>query len=395
MTDYGVVPEGFRRKTLENVLSELESDQRTNISPNINTSLAGPHGQLNATFARQAAFCWEALEGCYDSNDPDKAEADALTNVAKLTGTNRRGASKSVVTLTLNIANATVLLSGIHYAEVLGAPGNRWTPVADYTSPSTGLHDVQFKAENAGPVLANSGTITVISTPVVGWNSVTNALDATAGIPADSDPTLRARREQDLARAGSTTTRAIQADLLALVVNNTNPIATCTVIENDTDIPGYNGLAPHTVEAVILDSPPVTDSVIAQVIWDAKAGGIGTGGSVTSTAIDALSNPQTVKFSRPVSRPIYLAYTLTVGPGWIGDVQFKQAVVADLTLRHSKASGIDVYQWICELAGRQLGVLNLALRLGFSANPTGEADLSIAAREIAKFDTSRVSVVLV
>lgn len=391
MTDFGVTPEGFNRKLLENILDELTDEQRSTLSPNVNTSASSPHGQLNSTFARQAAEGWEALEVAYHSFDPDKAEDDALIQLAKLTGTTPSAATNSRVKCTVNLDIGTTLVRDSHFANVLGNSAARFTIEADYTALITGNVDLFFIAEETGPVLANSGTLTVIATGPSGWNSITNALDAVPGELADDNDRLRARRERELAKPGSATAKAVQADVEGITIEGGRPVQSCLVVENDTDIDGLNGLPRHTIEVVVNDSPTIDNNTIAQVIFDSRAGGIGTAGSVTAAALDALGGSHTIKFSRPLERPIYLTYTIAYGAGYAGDLQFASNAVVSLDA--SNAQGQDVFQWICELAGRQSGVKNLNVTLGFAASPIGEADLSIAARELATFDTSRVVVV--
>lgn len=391
---FGVTTTGFARKLLEDVLTELSDDQRASIHPNVNTSEASPHGQLNATFARQIAFAWEALEKAYDSFDPDKAEDDALTALCKLTGTDFRAATFSRVKADVTLTNGTTLLAGVHFAAVLDQETIRFSPEVDYTAPSTGTFSVWFKSSVAGVVRANAGTLTVIATPVTGWSAVTNAKDASVGNPEDTNDTLRARREQELAASGGATARAIRAAVLEVSDADGNKnVQQVTVVENDTDINGLFGLARHTIEVVVDDSPAMADTLIVQSIFDTKSAGIGTAGSINATALDDLGNAHSVFFSRPVDRPIWLAFALSYGVGYVGDAQFKTNVVAELNAKHG--TGDDVFQWVCELAGRQDGVKNLNVLLGFGPGPTAELDLSILPREKARFDTSQIAVVAV
>lgn len=389
---YGVVPEGFRRKTLQEIKDELEQDQRASISPKINTSPTSPHGQLNATFARELALAWEALEACHDQLDPDKAEGEGLAALAKLTGTARPVATFSEVTATVNLTIGTVLTPDAQFATVEDEPDNRWTPKLPYTATATGNVDLKFRSEFRGTKVANSGTLTVIATPLSGWNSITNADDAVPGREVAEDPEFREVREADVNRAGSTTTKAIATDLRNLVVDGAKPIVAANVLENDTDIAGINGLPPHTLEPVIHDSPDVPNDVIAQTIWDCKAGGIPTVGSEFGLAvIDDNGTTKQVPFSRATIRDVYLEYDLTTTTGYVGDTAFKAAVVSFLRGRHEL--GDDVLRWVCETAANQEGVLNASVKLGFAPSPTLSADLAIGDRELADFSTARVTVV--
>lgn len=396
---FGVTSTGFVRKTQQDIIAELEADQKAEIGPLWDTSAEQIPGQMNGIFSRQLAIVWEHLETVYHANDPDAVEDRPQDMLYKLTGSLRREASKSVVTLACNLDEDTILLAGEHFAAIDGKEDVRWTPVEDYTSPADGSHDLLFEAENAGAVPGPAGTITIRSTPVVGWNSVTNALDAEIGREADTNEVFRQRREADLARSGSTTTRAIKA---ALSDEEAFPdIETVEVFENDTDYEDGDGRPPHTVEALIFDGdPPAADNdEIAQAIWDAKGGGIASYGEESGEAvIDDEGTTKTVNFSRPTTKLVYLAFTLTTGSGYAGASAHKEYIAERANAAHEQ--GGDVYQAIVQsiALGRDpdepfTGVTNVTLaKLGFSNPATAEDDLTIGAREIARFDTTRITI---
>jgi hypothetical protein len=64
MTDFGVVPEGFRLKVLRDVLDEIEGDQKAEISTTLDVTPESPDGQRNGISARQHASSWEVLASC-------------------------------------------------------------------------------------------------------------------------------------------------------------------------------------------------------------------------------------------------------------------------------------------------------------------------------------------
>jgi hypothetical protein len=389
---FGVVPTGFNPKLLQNILQELSDDQKADISPLWDTSSDSPTGQQNGTFARQLALGWEALNDSYDGFDPDKAQDASLVAVSKITGTVPRAASYTTIVCTVNLDLGTTLVSGTHFANVTGNPSVRATPLADYTAAAGGSQPVTFRAELPGPVVITAATLSSINTPVTGWHSVTNALDGVTGLPADSNESLRARRFAELSKAGKTTEKALRATLLALKVNGVEPILSCSVLVNDTDRVDADGLLPHSIECVVNDSPAVASDLLAQTIWDNKAPGVTARGGLSGTATDSDGDTHSVGFSRPSVRAIYLSYSIKISSLslYVGDAAFKQSV-AD-SLRTRAGAGVDVLFWDAQLAAAQSGVGNAAVTLGFSASPTGIADLPIGARELADFDTSRIVV---
>ena len=383
---------GLQIKTIEEILDELSTQQKAEIDATLNTSPDQPIGQMNGIMAAQLREGWEVAQVAFNGFNPDAAEGFLQEKLSALTGTLRKGATKSQVTLDCDLDNTTTLLAGVNFANVTGDPDNRWTPVADFTATSDGVDPILFEAEFAGAVTANAGTIAVIATPVVGWNSVTNPLDATVGTEIETDAELRQRREEELRATGSATLDAIRADVLA------DPkVLQASVFENTSDLIDANGLPPKSIEVVVFDGTPptLTDDEIAQLIFDTKAAGILAFGLESGTATDSLGGFHTIGFSRPTEIEIFvdMFVSIDISTGYAGAAALKTALVAlnlsDLIL------GRDVIAAkLVEVAMAFDGVFDMTSspELGFSAAPSGTTNLTITAREIARLDTSRITV---
>ncbi len=397
-TTFGVTPTGFVRKPLLQILSDVAAYQRANIDPNLKaTSSDSAVGNINGALAREMSLLWEQLEICYNGYDPEAAEAHLLEMLAKLTGTARRAASRSTVTLSCNLNIGTVLLAGTHFAAILGQANVRWSPLANYTATATATVPITFQAENTGPIEAVATTISVIATPVVGWNSVTNTQDASPGRNIDDDPTLRLRRAQELAATGSATVRAIRAALLAC----SPQVLSVLVLENDTDLVS-GGLPPHSVEGIVYDGaiPVVPDTLIAQTLWDKKGGGITAFG--TSSALAVINDAGTTKpvaFSRPTVVPVYLAMTLQkLSTGYPGDAVMKQLIADQCNVFFGVGQNViwsEIYSlpFMLQFNGLAAGIKKIvSLGLDIVASPVATADLVMTNIQIPRFDTSRINI---
>lgn len=388
----GPTATGFEAKTTREIIDDIAARQRATIDPALDLGSETPDGQNNGIFADQLAQAWEALEILYHGFDPDGAGGDLLLNLAKLTGTPRRAAAPSTVTLACDLNSGTQLLADEHFAAIDGNEDVLWTPVEDFTAPSTGSHDVEFESVDLGEVAGPSGTITVIKTPVTGWNSVTNASDATLGRPVDTDATLRTRREQSLTASGSGTPGAVAADVLA--VDN---VETAQGYENDANTTDSEGRPPGSIEILLWDNGLADDDDIAQAIWDSKSGGIKSfsASGDSGTAIDQTGTARTVEFTRVAQKEIHLEIDVETGAGFPGESAMEAAVATAADDAHDQ--GDDVAQSkIIALSHDVEGVASVsAVRLGFSPSPTGTDDLTIALREIARFDSSRITVTVV
>jgi hypothetical protein len=385
---FGVTPEGFVRKTTQQILQEINDEQHATIDPNLDLSSDQPMGQVNGIMADKFGEIWEALDTLSHAFDPDAAEDQLLVNLGKLTGTARRAATQSTVDLDCELAEDTELVAGTHFAAIDGKEDVLWTPEEDFTAPSDGTHSVRFVSQETGPITASQNTITVISTAVVGWESVNNPDDASPGRNADTDAILRQRREEQLTAAGSATIDAVKADLLDI-----DDIETAAVFENTGTTIDAQGRPPGSIEAVLYDGTPplVGDDVIAQAIWESKAGGAATFGESSGTATDSSGNEQTVNFTRVTVREVWLEFDVTVSGDYAGDAALKLHIATE---GNKLDQGEDVIAWYMgTLPGAVQGVTNVtAVRLGFSVSPSGTDDLEIDFREIARFDTARIVV---
>jgi uncharacterized phage protein gp47/JayE len=376
-------------------LADIRARQLATISPNLDLSTTTPWGQNNGIFADELGAAWEVLEVCYHAFDPDQAEDFLQTSLGKLTGTERRGASYSGVTLTCDLDSGVTLVSGTHYAAVDGDSTSLWTPLEDYVGVGGTGQEVWFRSENTGPISANAGSITVIHTSVSGWNSVTNASDAVEGREADNDATLRERRENQLTATGSSTTSAIEADLLEV-----DAVESCTVTAN-TGNTTVNGIPPHYIHALVFDGQgaDASNNEIAQAIWASKSAGDGTTGATSGIAEDANGVTHTIWFSRPDQIPIYIALTVVKGPSWDdlgGGTGLKTYLADELQKVHGVGQDVQ-YRLADSLAlyfgGLRNGVIGVTLfTMGTAPGPTGTSDVAIDSDELATFNTANIAV---
>lgn len=405
MSDY-VTPAGLAIPTVESLLADLAADQKANVDPLINTEPDSPQGNINGVFASQLREAWEVLEIAYDGFNPDAAEGKGLENVSAITGTNRATATKSRFTgsrkVSINLDAAKTCPVGTVFS-VAGSPSNRFVTTESVTSVLAGAYLIACENEQTGPIACNAGTLTVIATPVVGLNSVTNPFDAILGTNADTDPQLRIRRENELRATGAGTVDSLRSDLLAYTADDgSKPILQCTIFENSTDVADANGLPPHSLEALVFDGVglDVANNQIAQLIWDSKPGGIQMVGISSGTATDTLGSPQIVKFTRPTI--IVNKFTISIwikASRYVGDTAFKSALVTEYNKIAKQGGVIRVLDLIAALIETtngtgQLGVVdfvNFQIGLDGGAFNANLVNYQLGVREMGTTDTSKIT----
>lgn len=390
---YGVTAAGFVDKPIETILLEIETAQKTALGAGFDVSAQSPAGQINGVVTTQLRELWEVAQAVYSALDPDKAEGTALASVAALSGTVKAAATKSLVTATVNLDAGKTLAAGA-IASVSGNPDARFVTLADATNAGGAPADVSvaMEAETAGPVVANTGTLTVIETAQAGWNSITNAADATLGEDAETDEDLRLRREVELRRAGAGAAEAIKVD-----VESVTGVTSVTVFENTSDAVDGDGMPAHSFEVLAVGGAA---NDIAQAIWDGKPAGIEDHGTSTGTATDTDGGTHTVAFTRPTDVPLYLDIFVTVNTDPLqgavypvdGDTQIKAALAA--WGQDSLAIGSDLIlsQLYPVIFGID-GVLDVTkIEAGTAPAPAGTVNVVIASRSKGSIDTANVTV---
>lgn len=402
---YGLTPQGFVLKPQQVILDEMEAEQLATIDPALDVSSDQEIGQLNGIMSRTFAKLWELLQSVYKTFDRDAAEGEALVQLGKLTGSIKNAATKATIKATLVFSKTATLENGTHFVALESDSSIRFTPTLASTTYTAGTYtNVAFIAETAGVLVAPAGDVNAILTAVDGWDSCVSTSDATGGLPADGDPELRTSMALDVVATGASTIDAIVADVLALnKTQSGNPsfttIQTCKGFENRNDVTDGDGLPPHSFEILVYDGDtPGADNadLIAQAIWDSKPAGIASFGQLQGNAVDKLGVSHTVFFTRVAAKLVYLIYDLDhdSSPPYVGPTVFKEQIVGLANELYKVPGSTVIAERVKALAFTQAGVTDVpAFTLGFAPSPVGTTNLAIGSREVARFDTSRVSVI--
>ncbi len=380
----GVDSTGFTRKRFTQIQSEMQAYLRAKISKHLQlTEKTGLGNVVNAA-ADQLAEGWEAIEAAYHGFDPDNAHDEAFVALCELTGTKRNGATKGAVLTSCTFAGGTLYPPGALVAHVDGFPDNRWVNRDEVDTTSTpGVHVVLFEAETAGAHgIALAGTLTRIAQPVTGWDSITNAVDATPGADIESLESLALRRVEELGAAGSGPMAAIRG-----AVSRVSGVLQVRSQENKTDFES-GGIPPHGFRIIVWDgvSPAADDDEIAQAILDAAPGGIPTYGSNFGVAVDDDGLNQVINFDRAIGMPVYINVDVDGSTVGVSDAILKEAAKLRLgsTVVREKLKG----------AASVLPGVNdvVSFTLGLTPAPVGTSNIVMAVNQFPLFDASRISV---
>jgi len=277
-------------------------------------------GQLIAIFARAITDLNQMAIATYGAFSPASAQGAGLSSVIKINGLKRLNASNSQVVVTIVGQVGTPIINGI-VGDNLNL-GTQWALPPEVTIPDAGTIDVSATCITAGAIAAAPGSITVIKTPTLGWQSVTNAAAASLGNPVEQDATVRRRQAVSTANPSQTVKEGIYGALAAL-----SGVGRLTIYENDGDDPDDDGLPGHTLAVVISGGDAMQ---IAQTIALKKTPGGGTAGTVSEVVLDSRGVPNTIRFYPLTVVPLTLHITIQPLAGYVsttGDAI--KAAVAD------------------------------------------------------------------
>lgn len=360
---------------------------RAAISPILDVSPSRAIGQLTDVLNEHDQQLAELLQEVYTGFDPGQNTGQSQDAVASITGTYRWAATHGSVILSVDLDAVTLLPAGSQ-AAVAGDPDNIWATTEDVTSVGAGVYTVPAQCVETGPIQALVGTITVIVTSVVGWNSVTNAADAVQGRGIEGHTALRLRRELEVAGGGSTS-----VDSIAAAVSQVDGVLESCCLENDRDV-AVDGMPPHSVEQVYWDggAAAAVPAEIAEAIFEEKAGGVQAFGAATATHTDSQGQDHVIGLTLAAEQVIDIVVNLLAGDGYVGDVIVAEAIVAwgldDLHV------GDDVYRsQVSEEVTELEGVVNvISILLAINPAAPGAADIPITQRQIATIAFGSITV---
>ncbi len=382
MSNHGVSDTGFKRKRLNLLLDELNSEVKAIFGDNFNVSPESPDGQINGVVSESNANLWELAEEAYNAFNPKAATGATLSNLVQLNGITRLPATKTRAQLSLTGDSGTVIPAGSLVSTV--DTGDQLATEVSVTLDGGGNATVFASAVEFGPITMLAGTITEIENPVTGWNTVSNSDDATPGTNQESDPDLRARRQRSVARDAQAIIDGIRS-----AVENIEGVTQAVVLENDTDVVDGNGLPAHSFQVIVAGG---IDLDIADTIWLKKPAGIQAFGNTTEQIIDSQGISHDISFSRPTAVDIYVEVTLTTFAEYPanGDELIKQAIVdyanGDLTENRSFGLADNViytrlYTPINSVPGHEVDDIQISI----TSPASGISNISIGPTEIANF----------
>lgn len=289
------------------VQAEVEAEWRAALGADLVTTPNTPQGVLITAEVIARAEVIANNAALANQINPNVAGGVFLDAIWALTGGQRLAATRSTLA---GVQLAGVAGTLIPAGSIASTPGGiEFETVGAVTLDAiTGTAVVDMQAREFGPLACNPGTLTVVVSAVLGWETVTNPTAATLGRNVESDGASRIRRRNTLALQGSGGPEAIVSGLYG-----TEGVKSLTFRENVADSPqvidGINMVA-HSIYACVDGG---TDADVAATLLDRKSMGAAfNGGTVVNVTDPSTGQVYPVAFDRPTPVTVLARATVRV-----------------------------------------------------------------------------------
>lgn len=245
--------------------------------------------------------------------NPNVAGGIFLDAILALTGSFRTPATHTTVTATVQGVEGTIIPAGSLASETGSGDANQFETTVSVTIPAGGsLTDVVFQSVETGPIPCATGTLTVIVSDVLGWETLSASSAPVLGEETQSDIAARTERLNTLALQGISLAQAMTSALSAV-----EGVLSLTFLENvasTTQVIDGVTMVSHSIYLCIYggDNTAIANAMIATK--SAGAGynnGPGVNQSVT-VVVPFSGQNMTVLFDRPNVIPVYVHVSVTV-----------------------------------------------------------------------------------
>lgn len=386
MASYGITATGYNKKTLQDIIAELEKyyKQQEVFGTDLDFTQQSDFYQLIYPIAQMIAEAWELDENNFYSQSPIGAEGNGLRYLGKIIGISAKQATRARGIIRIAGVQGTQIPQGFLIAsETLIT----FRTLTDVTITINGYVDVEIECIESGAkgnVPAN--TITKVINPRLGISSVTNTLATEGGQDAESDLEFRQKFESATKGMGGSTTDAIRNEILKL-----QAVESCVVTENDTDNI-VDGINPHSIFILVKGG---NNQDIANAILKSKAAASGTTGNIQVTATDTQGVTHTYYINRPVDVDIYVKATITKNYNYPadGDTLIKNAIIEYInTLKIGE--DVVIYKLITYIANKGVeGVEDIQVQLSKDNATFTPNNIVISNTENAISDIGKVVII--
>lgn len=260
----------------DKVLTDVQNEWKDVFGQNLSVEPETPQGRIIELIARQRIFTLQMAAATSNMLNIDKAYGFILDDIGSLFQIQRKSATYTSTQITMGGVADTVIPIG---TQLRSDDGYIFINDNEYVIGSNGSVTGSFRAQEAGEIPAEVGTITQIATPVAGLETVINNADAVVGQAQESDESFRKRIKGSLNINSMSVLSAIESSVANVegviqVKAYENPTATDSVLNTVFKIPAHGFGVVIDYNEIDLINEPIAHN-IAEAIYKKKTLGAG------------------------------------------------------------------------------------------------------------------------
>lgn len=399
---FGVTPQGFIRKSREQILADQQANSRLLLGNDIDLSDQSPDGLRIQAQTDELDLLWKTLEDIYYSNFVSTATGINLDRAMAIGGQERAQPKRSIVPLKFGgVIGATIPTGKI----VQTAQGIQFITIESGEIDDSEFGTVLGQCLQFGEIgNVPSNSITEILTADTGISTVTNVSGATQGRKIETDLETYIRyKERGV--AGGSSAAAIQS-----AINNLQSVITAIVYENPESIEDEDGRPPHSMQAVIEGA---TSEEIGELFLKVWPGGIRSVGSESITVQDNKGQNRTYFYDRPEDVRVYAKVTIQTNANYLPGsntiiktncikIVGGADTISSNTINYpGKGIGESLFAWEFEAAQlgiedfatvRVNGIVSISVEIGLTDTPT-DTVLDALGSQRFKLNTADIEIV--
>lgn len=303
MSDFGYNNKAFNKRSLSNIMEEIEKQLREQEAFNdMVWNENEPFYQLNAVNAFFLSELWEVAEQVAYSSSPKFAEGNVLDAKCKIIGISRKRGNTSKGEVTIEGTEGTVVPGDF---QITTNPENYviFKVTKEGVIPKGGKLTLPIESLEKGTFTnVPEKAINNILTPVIGIKKVYNLKATKDGEYPETDMELRERYNASVSRTSSNIFDAILSNVLAV------PGVKDAVIKVNDKMQEEEGIPPKAFHVIVNGGQ---DKLVAQAIFAKYPGGIQPYGNTVVQIADTQGFKHNIGFSRPKQIKVWIKCKIT------------------------------------------------------------------------------------
>ncbi|APC82199.1 TPA: baseplate J/gp47 family protein [Clostridium botulinum] len=376
MSKFGITPEGYKRKTYQDLIEEIEKrlKQEDYFGENIDFSNQDPLKHFTAPIMYIISDLWEILEQNFYNASPAYAEGNQLSDKGMYIGISRKQPSKAEGAVTFIGEKGSVIYKGFKVATKSGIV---FETTREGIIPESGFITLDVVAMTAGASgNTPAGTITLIVNPIIGLTSVTNEKDTIKGQDKESDTEFRERYKASVSIRNTNVYDSILSNVLRVT-----GVSSADIKENDQTIE-IEGIPPKSFRVLVVGGD---DEEVARAIFYKKPAGIQAYGKKYISISDNIGRTHEIGITRPEYIKINAKITIKTNKDYpIQGNKIIESLVSNAINEFGLGKNVTLFKLFSIIGSANVdGIEDIKIEIGKAGEPLTEKNIVIGEEDVA------------